>query len=168
VFEIHARAVQAAKPGVCLLLALAVGGCAANGPESASAGSGAPATEEEQIAKMQIVDCLLPGQLRSLGKTTYVTPRRPIKTTAADCNIRGGEYVAHDRADYKTALKVWMPAAEAGDPKAQVNVGEIFEKGLGTEPNYEAAVIWYEKAAEQGNKRGLFNLGTMYEQGKGV
>lgn len=166
---IHAKAAQAAIPGACLLLALSVGGCAANGPEAASAAANAaPASEEEQIAKMQIVDCLLPGQLRSLGKTTYVTPRRPIKTTAADCNIRGGEYVAHDRADYKTALKVWMPAAEAGDPEAQVNVGEIFEKGLGTEPNYEAAVIWYEKAAEQGNKRGLFNLGTMYEQGKGV
>lgn len=127
-----------------------------------------PPSEEEQIAKMQIVDCLLPGQLRSLGKSTYLTPRRPIKTTAADCNIRGGEYVAYDRADYKTALNVWMPAAKAGDPEAQVNVGEIFEKGLGTEPNYEAAVIWYEKAAEQGNKQGLFNLGTMYEQGLGV
>lgn len=152
--------------GACVLLVLAVAGCA-SGPGS-SADAGAAVSEEDQIAGMQIVDCLLPGQLRSLGRTTYLTPRRPIKTTAADCNIRGGEYVAYDRADYKTALKVWLPAAEAGDPEAQVNVGEIFEKGLGTEPNYEAAVIWYRKAAEQDNKRGLFNLGTMYEQGLGV
>ncbi|MDT0618799.1 caspase family protein [Salinisphaera sp. P385] len=146
---------------------LMLAGCAAGLPKTTS-DTGEPASESEQIAKMQIVDCLLPGQLRRLGDTTYMTQRRPIKTTAADCNIRGGEYTAYDRADYKTALKVWLPEAKAGDAEAQVNVGEIFEKGLGSEPNYEAAVIWYEKAAKQGNERGLFNLGTMYEQGKGV
>ena len=127
-----------------------------------------PASQEELISGMHVVDCLLPGQVRSLGNQTYLTARRPIKTTASDCNIRGGEYVAYDRADYKSALNVWMPAAKAGDAEAQVNVGEIFEKGLGAEPNYEAAGIWYEKAADQGNERGLFNLGTLYEQGLGV
>lgn len=128
----------------------------------------APASQEDLISGMHVVDCLLPGQVRSLGNQTYLTARRPVKTTASDCNIRGGEYVAYDRADYKSALKVWMPAAKAGDAEAQVNVGEIFEKGLGAEPNYEAAAIWYQKAADQGNERGLFNLGTLYEQGHGV
>lgn len=127
-----------------------------------------PASQEELISGMHVVDCLLPGQVRSLGNQTYLTARRPIKTTASDCNIRGGEYVAYDRADYKSALNVWMPAAKAGDAEAQANVGEIFEKGLGAEPNYEAAAIWYQKAADQGNERGLFNLGTLYEQGLGV
>jgi uncharacterized protein len=116
----------------------------------------------------QVVDCLLPGQVRSLGTSTYMTPRRPILTTAADCRIRGGEFVEYDRADYKTALKVWMPAAEAGDADAQANVGEIFERGLGGSPNYKAAAIWYQKSASQGNSRAQFNLGTLYEQGLGV
>jgi hypothetical protein len=88
--------------------------------------------------------------------------------TASECKIRGGEYVAYDRADYKTSLKVWISAAEAGDAEAQANVGEIFERGLGSEPNYEMAVVWYKKSAEQGNQRALFNLGTLYEQGLGV
>ena len=120
------------------------------------------------IADLQVVDCLLPGQTRMLGNQTYLTPRRPALLTAADCKIRGGEYVAYDRADYKTALTVWMPSAEAGDAEAQANVGEIFERGLGAQANYEAAIIWYKKAAEQNNKRALFNLGTLYEQGLGV
>jgi len=120
------------------------------------------------IADLQIVDCLLPGQVRQLGMRTYLTPRRPVRTTAADCRLRGGEYVAYDRADYKSALKVWLPSAESGDPEAQTMVGEIFEQGLGGEPNYEAALIWYRKAAEQGYTRAQFNLGTLYEQGKGV
>ncbi len=120
------------------------------------------------VAELHVVDCLLPGQVRNVGGRTYLTPRRPIRTTAADCAIRGGEYVAYDRADYKSALKVWLPAAEAGDAEAQTNAGEIFERGLGGEPNYEAALIWYRKAAEQGNTRAQFNLGTLYEQGLGV
>lgn len=121
-----------------------------------------------QVAALQVVDCLLPGQVRSLGNRTYITPRRPVKTTAADCKIRGGEYTAYDRADYKSALRVWMPSAQAGDPEAQTNVGEIFEKGLGQEPNYEAAAHWYQLAADQGYTRAQFNLGTLYEQGLGV
>lgn len=124
--------------------------------------------DRERVAKLHVVDCLLPGQVRQLGQRTYLTPRRPIRTTAADCEIRGGEYVAFDRADYQTALKVWMDAAQSGDAEAQTNVGEIFEKGLGTTPNYQAAAMWYEKAAQQGNTRAQFNLGTLFETGRGV
>ncbi|HEX7036227.1 MAG TPA: caspase family protein [Pseudomonadales bacterium] len=131
---------------------------------------GADAAREgyAEVAALHVVDCLLPGQVRRLGNRTYITPRRPTRTTAADCRIRGGEYTAYDRADYRSALAVWMPAAEAGDPEAQTNVGEIFEKGLGDQPNYEAAAHWYRLAADQGYARAQFNLGTLYEQGLGV
>jgi len=139
-------------------------GCASDSPEVSTDAK----SKSEKIADLQVVDCLLPGQTRMLGNQVYITPRRPVMTTASDCRIRGGEYVAYDRADYKTALNVWMASAESGDAEAQANVGEIFERGLGSEPNYEAAIIWYKKAADQGNKRALFNLGTLYEQGLGV
>ena len=36
-----------------------------------------------------VVDCLLPGQIRQLGTmTTYVTERRPVRTTKEDCHPR--------------------------------------------------------------------------------
>ena len=90
--------------------------------------------------ELLIVDCLLPGQIRKLGqRITYLTARQAIKTSAQDCEIRGGEYVAYDRANYATALKVWLPLAEGGDPQAQTYVGEIYEKGLGTSPDYAQA-----------------------------
>jgi hypothetical protein len=116
-----------------------------------------------------VVDCLLPGQIRRLGmQTTYMTARRPIRTTAEDCAIRGGEYVAMDRADYGTALKVWLETAEKGDSEAQYYVGTIYEKGHKGQPNYEQAQIWYRKAADQGYSRAAINLGRLYEQGLGV
>jgi len=117
---------------------------------------------------LEVVDCLLPGQVRQLGNTSYITQRRPTHTTVSDCRVRGGEYVSYDRADLKSALRVWLAAAEAGDADAQNTVGEIYERGLGAEPNYEAALIWYGKAAAQKYSRALFNLGTLYEQGLGV
>jgi hypothetical protein len=93
-----------------------------------------------------IVDCLLPGQMRKLGRSaTFMGARRPVRTTQADCEIRGGEYVSYDRANYQTALKVWLGQAEAGDADAQNYVGEIYLKGLGTEPDYAKAREWFEK-----------------------
>ena len=149
------RQIRAVFAAACL------GGCA-------SGGSDVTIPDSAKVEDYYIVDCLLPGQVRRLGDTTYRTPRRPTRTTAADCNLRGGEYVAYDRADYKTALRVWLPAAEGGDPEAQNAVGEIFERGLGTEPNEELAAVWYRRAAEQGDKAAQVNLATLYETGRGV
>jgi TPR repeat protein len=142
----------------------------------ASAGLAADKAKEGMVTRqdLEIVDCLLPGQVRSVGGTTYLTSRRPIRTTTSDCRIRGGEYVAYDRADYKSALRVWMEQANLGDPAAMTNVGEIYERGIGGQPNFEAAIIWYQKViddkkiAEKDKSRALFNLGTLYEQGQGV
>jgi len=120
------------------------------------------------VQALQIVDCLLPGQVRVIGGRTYPTPRRPTRTTASDCAARGGEYLAYDRADYRSALAVWLPAAQEGDAEAQTLVGEIYERSIGAEPDYVAAAEWYRRAAQQGNARAQFNLGTFYEQGLGV
>ncbi len=121
------------------------------------------------VEGFMVVDCLLPGQIRQLGgQTTFVTARRAIKTSARECEIRGGEYVAFDRANYATALKVWLPLAEQGDQAAQTYVGEIFEKGLGVQPDYTLAATWYRRAAERGYSRAALNLGNLYERGLGV
>ena len=116
-----------------------------------------------------IVDCLLPGQIRSLGRVaTFMSARRPVRASQAECQIRGGEYVSFDRANYQTALKVWLDQANAGSAEAQNNVGEIYSKGLGTEPDYGMAYQWFKKAADQGFNRAKINLGYLYEEGLGV
>lgn len=149
------------------VLSLVVLGCApAPAPKAAEPRS----TPSGQAADaFLVVDCLLPGQIRRLGnQVTYVGARRAEKATARDCEIRGGEYVAYDRADYKTALQVWMDGAQRGDPKSQMYVGEIYEKGLGVPPDYAAAAQWYRRAAEQGYAPAALSLGVLYENGLGV
>lgn len=121
------------------------------------------------VESLIVVDCLLPGQVRNLGrKSTFITPRRPVKTSARNCAIRGGEYVSFDRANYQSALKVWLVEAESGDAKAQTYVAEIYERGLGTNPDYTAAARWYLMAAKQGYKPAKLSLGRLHEQGLGV
>ena len=135
---------------------------------------------------LEIVDCALPGQVRVIGGRTYISPRQPTRTTVTDCRVRGGEYVAYDRANLETALKIWLESAQLGNVEAQTTVGEIYERGLGVAPDYAQAVEWYAKAVancggsidgevEQWRgqdgcppSRALFNLGGLYERGLGV
>lgn len=116
-----------------------------------------------------VVDCLLPGQVRQLGmRTIYLSARRPARLPAVECRIRGGEYVSYDRADARNALGVWLPSAEKGDLEAALLVGEIYERGIGVQPDYALAARWYRTAADGGNARAQINLGNLYERGRGV
>jgi uncharacterized caspase-like protein len=150
--------------------------CSTGGGASAPAaqpvtppGGAASAVAPGDVDKLLIVDCVLPGQVRKMGRRlTYMTPRRPVRTSALDCEIRGGEYVSYDRADYRTALAVWKPMAEQGDAEAQNYVGEIYERGLGVSPDYAQAADWYRKAAEQNFAPAQINLGQLYDKGLGV
>ena len=99
---------------------------------------------------------------------TYLGQRRPVRTSASDCEIRGGEYVAVDRADYRTAFQVWMPQALQGDARAQTYVGEIFEKGLGRPADFSTAASWYERAVAQGYAPAKVNLSHLLGTGTGV
>lgn len=116
-----------------------------------------------------IVDCLLPPKIRRLGRrATYLAARQPLRATAVECRIRGGEYTEPDQANLGTALQVWLASAEAGDAEAQFYVGQIFEKGLGVPPDYPSAAVWYQRAAEQGHTGAQIGLGSFYESGRGV
>ncbi len=131
----------------------------------AASGAAAPRPGDELL----VVDCLLPGQIRNLGqRTTYASARRPAKLTARECQIRGGEYAAYDRANLQTSLAVWLPTAKAGDAEAATVVGELFERGVGSTPDHAAAAEWYRRASQQGSTRAQINLGHLYEKGLGV
>lgn len=156
--------------------ALLLSACASSGGESvverASGPRDDPRTIERLVSQAEdltVVDCLLPGKMRRMGRTiTWVTRPRPVKQTATDCEILGGQYILFDRANPDTALAVWTAAAEAGDPTAQTYVGEIYERGLGRARDYATAAVWYRKAADQGYARAQLLLGALYEKGLGV
>ena len=58
--------------------------------------------------------------------------------------------------------------AEAGDAKAQTELGERYEEGRGIGRDYGVAVSWFRRAADQGHTPGQVALGYMYSTGRGV
>lgn len=152
---------------LALLLPIAAAACASS--EVRTVDDSSPEMEGfREVADLHIVDCLLPGEVRRMGKATYLAPRRPTRTTARDCRLRGGEYTAYDRANRESALAVWLEQARAGDAQAQYRVGEIHEDGMGRPADHAQAFHWYRQAAEQGHRKAQVALGYFYEMGQGV
>jgi hypothetical protein len=56
---------------------------------------------------------------------------------------------AYARGDYKTAFMLWLPLAEQGSARAQMNVAHMYEKGEYVAQDQAMALEWYRKAAEQ-------------------
>ena len=63
------------------------------------------------------------------------------------------------------AISNWMPLAKRGDPKAQNNVGLLYQKGEAVPKNNQKAIEWYRKAVGQGLPEAHHNLGLLlYDQ----
>jgi TPR repeat protein len=75
---------------------------------------------------------------------------------------------AVEAGHWPTALAEFKPLANQGDPNAQVNMGNLYMRGLGVEQNYGSAYDWYAKAARQGHATGQNKLAVMLYYGLGV
>ena len=69
---------------------------------------------------------------------------------------------AYDDNEYATAVKLLIPMAKAGDPKAQVLLGRIYDMPdgrPGVKKDRTKAQFWFEKAVKQDYTRGYRALG---------
>ena len=58
-------------------------------------------------------------------------------------------------------FKSQLTLANKGEMEAQYRVGEMYEKGLGTDQDVSLAIIWYGKASLQGDKRANERLNAL-------
>ncbi len=151
--------------GVTGLLLL---GAAFSTPSWAENWSALADASSDPIKALATVDCLLPGQVRRSGRMSYVGPALPVKTTAALCEKRGGEYVAYDRASLESTLQVWQEKAEGGDAEAQLFVAQAYERGIDRPADLAKAAEWYARAARGGSREGKLSLAAMMEAGSGM
>jgi TPR repeat protein len=70
--------------------------------------------------------------------------------------------------DYATALELILPDAETGVPVAQVQLGDMYDSGLGIPVDHAEAMRWYRRAAEDGDAFAQWLLGTKYIDGINV
>lgn len=81
-------------------------------------------------------------------------------------SIRGT--AAYARGDYARAVRELAPAASRGNPRAQAQLGFMYENGFGVPQNYAAAASLYQSAAAQGDIFAQSRLGLSYDKGHGV
>jgi hypothetical protein len=74
-------------------------------------------------------------------------------------------YDAFAAGDYDAAVAAYRSVADAGNAKAQNNLGILYEVGAGVSADAAAAEAWYRRAAEQGLPMGQYNLGILYGTG---
>lgn len=77
-------------------------------------------------------------------------------------------WAAYQRGDFATALRLWSPLAEQGEPYAQYYLGLMYSLGYGALQDDATSVKWYRMAADQGDPHAQTNLGMMYERARGV
>src|SRR5438874_5125810 len=75
---------------------------------------------------------------------------------------------AFNTADYATALNIWRPLAEKGEPRSQAGLGFMYHRGMGVRADDREAAIWLLRAAEHGQAEGQLMLGILFYYGQGV
>lgn len=82
---------------------------------------------------------------------------------AAAQNVKAG-IDAWQRGDYVSAVAIWRPLAEAGDPDASFNMGQAYRLGRGVLVDLGTAQSWLEKAAQKDHVDAQATLGLLLFQ----
>ncbi len=77
-----------------------------------------------------------------------------------------------DKKDYENAIKYFGYARNKGDAAAQVELGVLYEKGLGTKKDVRKALGYYKDAYQNYRDKSqkdvaAYNIGLIYHYGKG-
>jgi TPR repeat protein len=70
--------------------------------------------------------------------------------------------------NYPLALKWFDLAAKKGNKNAMVNLGYMYENGLGVKKDHKRAMFLYIESAKKGSGDAEYRLGKMYSSGEGV
>jgi len=89
-----------------------------------------------------------------------------VLTDAARAGSFEDAVAAYKRKDYASAVSLFRSLAEAGDPRAQDNLGLMYSKGEGAPQDYAEALKWCRRAAEQGNPHAQGNSVSCISMGK--
>jgi len=90
-----------------------------------------------------------------------------LNPSSAHADLSKGLQAAREQR-WEEAYKEFKGPAAAGNSNAQVNLGNLYFKGLGVAQSDNRAFDWFEKAALQGNVLGESKLAILYFYGLSV
>ncbi len=89
------------------------------------------------------------------------------KESMSICEREVGSAINTGKYNTET-MAVFIKAANAGNPLAQVTLADCYLLGEGVKMNNGKALSWYKKAARQGNPKSQYALAMMYYDGTGT
>jgi TPR repeat protein len=108
--------------------------------------------------------CDSPDEIR-----TPVQPKAALPAgAAAAANAANDPMAAYKAGDYVRARELFEPRARAGDPIAQIMMGDIYKNGRGVPKDEHIAYTWTRMAADQGDARGQATLAALMQAGRGT
>jgi TPR repeat protein len=69
---------------------------------------------------------------------------------------------AWEAGNLKSAFRLFLRAAKAGDIGCQVNLGTFYSDGIGMKPNRAKGMRWYMRAYRKGERCAAHNIGCVY------
>ena len=86
---------------------------------------------------------------------------------ATGADFKAG-WKAYEKGDFSGAFNEWGPLAESGDPRAQFNLGVLYDEGKGVVRDRSLAIEWWTRAAKNGDPQAQHNIALAYLAGTGV
>jgi hypothetical protein len=116
--------------------------------------------------------CAAALKSRSQNAGSLVVDQPPAAVATEPGAVNSGTFAEGQAAwnglDFASALRIWSPLARAGNPAAQLAVGNIYARGLGVPKNLATAFKLFEAAAAQDLPGAQVELGILYATGQGV
>lgn len=75
--------------------------------------------------------------------------------------------IYQDEKNFSEAIKWYTVAAEEGEAGAQHNLAQMYDLGIGVEPNRDESMKWYKLSAELGFSNSQYQLGLAHRHGNG-
>jgi tetratricopeptide (TPR) repeat protein len=67
-----------------------------------------------------------------------------------------------DKGNLRSAFRLFLAGAKAGDDGCQVNLGNFYADGIGMRPHRKAGMYWYLRAYRQGSCAAASNIAVVY------
>jgi TPR repeat protein len=111
----------------------------------------------------------LKGRSTRAGKSLrmYCRLEKPERRPKRSSNPRVDElFTRADRQEsngkLRSAFRLFLAAAKAGEPGCQINLGNYYDAGKGVRRNRAAALYWYKRAYRRGSWAAASNIGVMW------
>jgi len=87
---------------------------------------------------------------------------RAKKSTTDDLFTRAD--AQQENGNLRSAFRLYLAAAKAGDSGCQMNLGNFYADGIGVRRNRLAALYWYKRACRRGEASAASNIAVMLRQ----